>query len=63
MARYELTNEAVEDLTKVWDYTFDKWSENKLTSIMKCCLKIANILQTTQTSEKIMMELKTNYSD
>jgi len=29
MAWYELTNEAVEDLTKIWVYTFDKWSEKQ----------------------------------
>lgn len=29
MANYNLTNEAVEDLTKIWEYTFDKWSERQ----------------------------------
>lgn len=29
MAKYKLTNEAVEDLTKIWDYTFEKWSEKQ----------------------------------
>lgn len=29
MAKYELTNEAVEDLTKIWEYTFDKWTEKQ----------------------------------
>ncbi len=29
MAKYKLTNKAVEDLTKIWDYTFDKWSEKQ----------------------------------
>ena len=29
MAEYKLTNKAVEDLTKIWDYTFDKWSEKQ----------------------------------
>ena len=29
MARYKLTNKAVDDLTKIWNYTFDKWSENQ----------------------------------
>jgi toxin ParE1/3/4 len=29
MARYKLTNKAVEDLTQIWNYTFDKWSENQ----------------------------------
>jgi len=29
MAKYKLTNEAVEDLTNIWNYTFDKWSEKQ----------------------------------
>ena len=29
MARYKLTNKAVDDLTQIWNYTFDKWSENQ----------------------------------
>lgn len=27
MANYILTNKAVEDLSKIWDYTFEVWSE------------------------------------
>ncbi len=26
MAEYRLTNKAVEDLSKIWDYTFEVWS-------------------------------------
>ena len=29
MAKYNLTNEAVDDLTNIWDYTFEKWSEKQ----------------------------------
>ena len=29
MAKYSLTNKAVEDLTNIWDYTFEKWNENQ----------------------------------
>ena len=29
MAKYKLTNKAVEDLTKIWDYTFEVWSEKQ----------------------------------
>jgi toxin ParE1/3/4 len=29
MAKYKLTNKAVADLTQIWNYTFDKWSENQ----------------------------------
>ncbi len=27
MAKYQLTNKAVEDLANIWDYTFEVWSE------------------------------------
>ena len=29
MAKYYLTNKAVEDLTQIWDYTFETWSEKQ----------------------------------
>jgi toxin ParE1/3/4 len=29
MAEYKLTNKAVADLSKIWDYTFEVWSENQ----------------------------------
>jgi len=29
MAKYKLTNKAVDDLTHIWNYTIDKWSENQ----------------------------------
>jgi len=29
MAKYKLTNKAVDDLTKIWNFTLDKWSENQ----------------------------------
>ncbi len=29
MVKYELTNKAVEDLSKIWDYTFEVWSEKQ----------------------------------
>ena len=29
MVRFKLTNKAVEDLVYIWNYTFDKWSENQ----------------------------------
>ena len=29
MAKFYLTNKAVEDLTKIWNYTFDQWSERQ----------------------------------
>ena len=29
MASYLLTKKALEDLSKIWDYTFEVWSENQ----------------------------------
>ena len=29
MAEYRLTNQAVEDLSKIWNYTFEVWSEKQ----------------------------------
>ena len=29
MANYFLTNKAVEDLSKIWNYTYESWSENQ----------------------------------
>ncbi len=29
MAKYELTKKAVEDLTDIWNYTFENWSEHQ----------------------------------
>ena len=29
MAKYILTNKAVKDLSDIWNYTFDIWSENQ----------------------------------
>lgn len=29
MSDYKLTNKAVEDLSGIWNYTFDIWSENQ----------------------------------
>ena len=29
MAKYQFTNKAVEDLSNIWNYTFDNWSENQ----------------------------------
>ena len=29
MPKYHLSNKAVEDLTKIWEYTFEIWSEEQ----------------------------------
>ncbi len=29
MAKFQLLNRAVDDLTEIWNYTFDEWSERQ----------------------------------
>jgi toxin ParE1/3/4 len=29
MAKYHLTNKAVQDLSDIWNYTYDEWSEKQ----------------------------------
>lgn len=45
MAKYFLRNKAVEDLSKIWDYTCEIWSENQADKyyelIIKTCQEIA----------------------
>ncbi|CAA9201800.1 Toxin ParE1 [Flavobacterium bizetiae] len=45
MAKYHLTNKAVEDLTNIWDYTYDEWSENQADKyynlLLSSCQEIA----------------------
>jgi toxin ParE1/3/4 len=45
MASYRFTNKAVEDITKIWNYTVDKWSENQAdiyyTLLIATCEEVA----------------------
>jgi len=46
MARYQLTKKAVLDLSEVWDYTFDTWSERQADNyyfmLLDTCQALAN---------------------
>ena len=46
MAEYKLTNQAVDDLSKIWDYTFEVWSEKQADkyyeSLITNCQEIAD---------------------
>lgn len=46
MAKYKLTNKAVDDLTQIWNYTFDKWSESQADKyyhmLIDNCQEVAN---------------------
>jgi toxin ParE1/3/4 len=46
MAKYELTNKAVEDLADIWEYTLHKWSEKQAdkyyNQVLQRCQDIAD---------------------
>ena len=46
MAEFKLTNKAVEDLSKIWGYTFEVWSERQADkyyeSLISNCQEIAD---------------------
>ncbi len=46
MAEFKLTNQAVEDLSKIWNYTFEVWSERQADkyyeSLISNCQEIAD---------------------
>lgn len=42
MAKYRLTNKAVADLTQIWNYSFDKWSENQADKYYKMLIDNCN---------------------
>ena len=46
MAEFKFTNQAVEDLMKIWDYTFEIWSENQADKyyemLISSCQEIAD---------------------
>lgn len=45
MVKYFLTNKAIEDLSKIWDYTYEVWSENQADKyyfdLLNDCQKLA----------------------
>ena len=46
MARFKFTNKAVDDISTIWNYTFDNWSENQADTyyhmLLENCKEVAN---------------------
>lgn len=67
MAEFKLTNKAVEDLSKIWDYTFELWSEKQadkyFNGLIANCQEIADNPNLGKNYEGIsnqLLGLKTN---
>jgi toxin ParE1/3/4 len=61
MAEYKLTNKAVEDLSKIWDYTYEVWSENQADKyydeLISYCQEVAKNPELGKTYEGISKKL------
>jgi toxin ParE1/3/4 len=57
MAEYKLTNKAVEDLAKIWEYSFEAWSENQADKyhemLISNCQEIADNSNLGKTYDRI----------
>jgi toxin ParE1/3/4 len=62
MAKFKLTNNAIKDLSNIWNYTFDTWSESQADSYYKllinACAAIAKKPQQGNVYEEIYPNLK-----
>ena len=61
MAEYKLTYKAIEDLSKIWDYTFEIWSEKQADKyygeLISDCQEIAENQSLGKTYEGISKQL------
>lgn len=61
MAKYQLTNKAVADLNRIWEYTLEHWSENQAdryyNMLLDICQDIANNLELGKNCDGIRSEL------
>lgn len=57
MAKYKLTNKAVEDLSKIWNYTYEAWSENQADEYYFKLLEDCRILAENQNLGKNYSEI------
>ena len=58
MAKYLLTNKAVEDLSKIYDYTFEFWSENQADKYYEELINFCQLL-----TENPMIGRKTDFDE
>jgi len=61
MPKYSLTKKAVEDLSEIWNYTFDYWSEHQADvyyqMLLENCREIANNPSLGKNYEEIVNRL------
>ena len=62
MCKYILTKRAIKDLTKIWNYTFDTWSENQADKyydeLLKSCQMLAENPEKGRNYSQLIPNLK-----
>jgi toxin ParE1/3/4 len=62
MAKFKLTNNAVKDLSDIWNYTYDTWSESQADKyyklILNACAAIAKKPLQGKVYEEVYPDLK-----
>lgn len=68
MSKYHLTNKAVQDLSEIWNYTYDEWSENQADKyysfLVESCQEVAdnpNFGKPYDDVEKDILGFKSNH--
>ena len=57
MAKYFLTNKAVEDLSKIYEYTFEFWSENQADKYYEELINLCQLLAKNPMIGRIYTEI------
>ncbi|OWK75070.1 plasmid stabilization protein [Flavobacteriaceae bacterium JJC] len=60
MAKYYFTNKAVEDLSKIYEYTFEFWSENQADKYYEALIDFCQLLAENPNIGKNYPELTTD---
>ncbi len=58
MAKYFLSNKAVEDLSEIWGYTYDVWSENQADKYYEIILDACKVLSESPEIGKVYPEIE-----
>jgi toxin ParE1/3/4 len=60
MAKFKLTNSALKDLSDIWNYTFDTWSESQADKYYKLILNACSAIAKKPEQGKVYEEIYPN---
>jgi toxin ParE1/3/4 len=60
MAKFKLTNSALKDLSDIWNYTFDTWSESQADKYYKLILNACSAIAEKPEQGKVYEEIYPN---